>query len=291
MADESDMTGAEKAYADAAAKVASAPKAAEAAEKVADAPKVAAQTPKTETVTASDPAKMPVAEKAPAKPVIKKKAASPKPVAKKPAVARKAPAKPKTSAKPKTVAKPKSVAKPKAPAKTRSPAPAKIAAKVPAPKSKEPTLNELKERIMATAKTKTPDISAMISDVKGKAKAAYAKGVEVAGEVGTFTKGNVDAIVESGKILASGVKEIGTDYVTETKSAFETVSADMKKLAAVKSPTEFFQLQGEIARRNFDAAIALGSKNTEKLVKLSNDSFAPISNRISVAADKISKAA
>ena len=144
---------------------------------------------------------------------------------------------------------------------------------------------------MATAKTKTPDISAMISDVKGKAKAAYAKGVEVAGEVGTFTKGNVDAIVESGKILASGVKEIGTDYVTETKSAFETVSADMKKLAAVKSPTEFFQLQGEIARRNFDAAIALGSKNTEKLVKLSNESFAPISNRISVAADKISKAA
>jgi phasin family protein len=62
-------------------------------------------------------------------------------------------------------------------------------------------------------------------------------------------------------------------------------------MVAVKSPTELFQLQGKLARRNFDAMVAFGSKQTETLMKLTNESFAPISSRMSIAAEKISKAA
>ena len=62
-------------------------------------------------------------------------------------------------------------------------------------------------------------------------------------------------------------------------------------MAAVKSPTELLQLQGELARRNFDAAVSFSSKNTEALVKLYNDAFAPITSRVSLAAEKIKKAA
>jgi len=47
----------------------------------------------------------------------------------------------------------------------------------------------------------------------------------------------------------------------------------------------------EDLRRNFDALVSFGSKRTEAWVKLTNDAFAPISNRVSVAAEKISKAA
>ena len=75
------------------------------------------------------------------------------------------------------------------------------------------------------------------------------------------------------------------------KAVIEVVTADAKKVAAIKSPTELFELQGEIARRNFDAAVSFGSKRTEAIVKLYNDAFAPISNRVSVAAEKVSKAA
>ena len=62
-------------------------------------------------------------------------------------------------------------------------------------------------------------------------------------------------------------------------------------MAAIKSPTEFFQLQGEIARRNFDAMVATTSKNAEMMMKLANEAFAPISTRASVATEKLSKAA
>ena len=75
------------------------------------------------------------------------------------------------------------------------------------------------------------------------------------------------------------------------KTVVETVTEDAKKVAAVKSPTELFELQGELARRNFDAAVSFGSKRTEALVKLYNDAFAPISNRVSVATERFNKAA
>ena len=52
-----------------------------------------------------------------------------------------------------------------------------------------------------------------------------------------------------------------------------------------------FQLQGEIARRNFDAMVSTTSKNTETMLKLVNDAFAPVSNRMSLAAEKVGKAA
>ena len=83
----------------------------------------------------------------------------------------------------------------------------------------------------------------------------------------------------------------GSSGSASPKSAYETATGDFKKLAAIKSPTELFQLQGELLRRNFDAAVAFGSKETEKLVKLTNDAFAPISTRVSVMVDKVSKVA
>ena len=253
-----------------------------AAVKIAETPKpvVADVKVPAQPVAAAKPAAQPAPVKAPAAPAA---AVSAKPAAPaKKAVGRKAGKKPTVAAKP-------------APAK-------KAAAKKAAPVRKAKTVKtavnaltipQIKEKIMSKATTQK-DLSKLldnaVSTVKTQAKAAYAKGSAVAGEVGELSKGNIEAVVESGKILANGVKAISADYVAETKSAYETATGDFKKLAAVKSPTELFQLQGELMRRNFDAAVAFGSKETEKLVKLSNDTFAPISNRVSLIVDKVSKA-
>ncbi|OCC25403.1 hypothetical protein MB02_01750 [Croceicoccus estronivorus] len=269
---------AEKAYAEAAAGV----KATEAAKP---------ETAEPEAVSAPAPAS-PVADEKPA-PV---KATAP--ATKKPAAAKKAPTRKASPAKkPAPKAAP---AKPAAKAPVKKPAPAARKAKPTAPKTAvkaaEPvlTIPQLKEKIMSTA-SKKKDFPKMfesaVTSVKAKAKEAYDKGTAVAGEMGTLSKGNIEAVVESSKIFASGMKDIGADCVTETKGAYETATGDFKKLASIKSPTELFQLQGELMRRNFDSAVAFGSKETEKLVKLTNDTFAPISTRVSLMVDKISKAA
>ena len=148
---------------------------------------------------------------------------------------------------------------------------------------------------MAKTQNVTEDFTAKVKEAmtqaQDRAKQAFEKSQALAGEAGEFTKGNVEALVESGKVLAAGVQDLGKDYVAEAKSAFETVQADFKALAAVKSPADFFQLQGEILRRNFDAAVVTGSKNSEKMVKIANEAFAPIQNRVSLAMEKVKQAA
>lgn len=246
---------AEKAYAEAAAKVADAPKpvAKAAAVKTAAAESVAAP-----TKPAAAPAKKAPAKKAAVKKVAAKKAAPKAAPAKKPVAAKKA--------------------APKLPTVLSTPA---------------TTITKFKDTIMATAKTTdfTATAKEVAADLQTRVKGAYAKTAEVAAEVTEFNKGNVDAVVESGKIFFAGAQDLVKDNVETGKTVIETVTADAKKMMEVKSPTELMQMQGELARRNFDALVAFGSKRTEAWVKLYNDAFAPISNRVSIATEKFTKAA
>ena len=156
-----------------------------------------------------------------------------------------------------------------------------------------------KETLMNKAQTKASDYTAQMkqgaanlqADMQERAQTAYGKGTEIASEMGDFTKGNVEAMVASGKILATGMQDMGKTYVEDAKGAVAVVTTDMKEVAAVRSPTELVQLQSKIASRNFDATVAAVSKNTEAWVKLANEAFAPLSNRMSVAMEKVRKAA
>ena len=209
--------------------------------------------------------------------------AKPAPVAKQVAAPKAAPAK-KTVAK-KTIVK-KAAAKPAQPKKT---------AKAAAPKQAAKAAPSFKETIMAKTKTATEDFTGKVkdamTDAQDRAKLAFEKSQALFGEAGEFTKANVEALVESGKVLAAGMQDMGKDYVAEAKTAFETVQADIKDLSAVKTPADFFKLQGEIMRRNFDAAVASGSKHSEKAVKIPGEAFAPIQNRVAKAIEMVKQAA
>ena len=226
-----------------------------------------------------------------------------KPVVKPAPVVKQAPATPKARVAKKVPAAkaPKPAAKVAA-KKSVKPAAKKIATKktvkaaaAKPPVAKIPTIAKLKDTIMTKTKTTTEDFTAKIqtavADAQDKAKAAFEKSQAALGEYGEFTKGNVEAIVASGKILAAGLQDLGRAYVADGKSVLETVTADVKDLAGVKSPADFFKLQGEILRRNFDAAVATGSKSSETIVKLASEAFAPISTRVSLAVEKVKLAA
>ena len=190
-------------------------------------------------------------------------------------------------------AKPAPVRKKPAPVKAKPVIKAKPAAAKPAKPKTPPTkpVTQVKEPTMA----KTADFSKTVTDamteMQSRAKEAYDKGTAMAGEASEFTKGNVEALVESGKIVSESLQEFGKTYVDEAKSAFDTMTADMKEFAAIKSPTELFQLQGKLMRRNFDSMVAFSSKSSEAMVKLANEAVAPLSSRMSLAAEKVSKAA
>lgn len=229
-----------------------------------------------------------VTAKAPAKPET--------PVAEVPAPVAKAPAAPKSATKPRsTDAKPVKVAKPvkKAPVLVKAKPivsakprvkPVAAAFKTPAPRK------EL--FVMATTTTEfTEKLQSAVKDVTEKAKTAFEKSQAAFGDAGTFAKGNVEAIVESSKILASGLQEMSKGYVAESKTSLETLTSEIKDLASAKSPTEFFEKQSALLRKQFDAAVAASSKNSEAMLKLASEAFQPISTRVSLAVEKVKQAA
>lgn len=147
------------------------------------------------------------------------------------------------------------------------------------------------ETMKKNAEAATERAKEIFGDVNERAKAAFEKGSEMFREVGEFNKGNVEAMVESGKLYAKGMQDLGKQNVEYVRENFEATTAAVKEMASVKSPTDFFKLQGEHARKGFDTAVSQASKNTEAWMKLAGEAFQPISERVSVAGERFSKAA
>lgn len=150
-----------------------------------------------------------------------------------------------------------------------------------------PTHSNIKDSVMDMSTNFTESFKGIIVEAQEKAKEVFSKGNAAFGDYNDFAKGNVDAVVESGKILAAGLQDLGTNMVAESRSAFETITTDLKELTSVKSPADFFRLQSDFVRRNFDTAVAYGSKNTEAVLKLASEVAAPLSGRVSVAVEKV----
>lgn len=132
---------------------------------------------------------------------------------------------------------------------------------------------------------------AFFADFNEKAKAQVEKNTKLVGEATEFAKGNVEALVESGKIAAKGFETIGQEAADYGRRSFENATAVLKSMSAVKSPADFFKLQSDFVRASFDSMVAETSKNTEAMIKLAGDAAQPISSRFAVAVEKVKTAA
>lgn len=145
--------------------------------------------------------------------------------------------------------------------------------------------------VMETAKTYAEEaktrIQSAMSEMNDKTKAAMEKSAKAFEELGELTKGNLEAVVESSKIAAKGVESLGQEAAEFSRKSFEKTSATMKSFAAVKTPTEFFQLQGELMSAMMDGFASEASKSSEALLKLASDISQPISNRVSIVTEKM----
>lgn len=109
---------------------------------------------------------------------------------------------------------------------------------------------------------------------------------KVAEELADLARANVEAVVEASRVAAEGARAIGQEAVSSGRDGFEQAAGAIRSLAEAKSPTEYLQLQGEIARASFDRAVAESSRLTESFVKLAGEAFQPLSNRASANAER-----
>lgn len=127
----------------------------------------------------------------------------------------------------------------------------------------------------------------LFSDAGERSQEAVRRSQKAAEEFADLTRANVEAIVESGRVAAEGVRSLGQDVVASSRNGVEKAADAIRSLAEAKSPTEYLQLQSEIARTSFDRLVAESSRLTESFVKLAGEAIQPVSNRASANAERI----
>ncbi|WP_150290482.1 phasin family protein [Sphingobium estronivorans] len=125
------------------------------------------------------------------------------------------------------------------------------------------------------------------ADLNEKAKASVEKSTKAIEEFSDIAKGNVEALVESGKIAAKGFETLGQEAVDYSKKSFEKATASFKSFSTVKTPTEFFQLQSQLFSSSFDEFTKEAAKSSEALMKLAGDVAQPLTARVTVVTDKV----
>ncbi len=159
------------------------------------------------------------------------------------------------------------------------------------PIQKEDSMATTAETITHTAETTMNKGAQVFSDMNDRAKGMIERAPKMVQDMAELNKGNVEALVESGRIAAKGMEAMGRHAAELARTRFEGATAAFTRLAAVKSPTEFMQLQGELARTALDQLVADTSHSTETVMKFAGEVVQPISNRYAIVADRMKSAA
>ena len=120
-----------------------------------------------------------------------------------------------------------------------------------------------------------------------RSQEAVRRSQKAAEELADIARGNVEALAEAGRLAAEGARSLSRDVIAKSREGVEEAADAIRMLAEAKSPTEFVQLQSEIARASFDRMVAQSSRFTESWVKLAGEAVQPLSNRASANAERV----
>ncbi len=122
-------------------------------------------------------------------------------------------------------------------------------------------------------------------------KANMEKAMKSAEEFLSFGQGNVEAMVKSGQIWATGVQDIGKTVAATAQAQIDATVATIKALTGVKSLKEAMDLQATLARDSVEKAVAETGKLTDASLKLAEQTMAPIAARVTLVVEKFGRAA
>jgi len=104
-----------------------------------------------------------------------------------------------------------------------------------------------------------------------------------------FGQANLEAFVKSGQIWSAGVQELTKQFATSAKASFEESVSTFKAISTAKSVKEAMDLQSSFAKAALEKAMAESNKMTDASIKLTEQTLAPITARVTVAVESFGK--
>ncbi len=153
------------------------------------------------------------------------------------------------------------------------------------------TINRTQEATQQVAQQATEQFRGAMNDANQRGQVAMEKSARIVEEMADLARGNMEAFVASSKTAAKYVETLTQSAADYNRRSFEQASATLRSFAEVKSPTDFFRLQGDYARSAFDAIVSESARMSETMIKLTGDVAEPITSRYSVAAERVKNVA
>jgi phasin family protein len=133
--------------------------------------------------------------------------------------------------------------------------------------------------------------TAGFADTQAKVKQGMEKAMKTAEELVAFGQGNVEAMVRSSQIWAAGLQDISKLIAANAQASFDETMSTFKALSSAKSLKDAFELQASLARTTIEKTLAESGKLTDASMKLTEQTLAPLTARVSLAVEKFTKVA
>ena len=113
----------------------------------------------------------------------------------------------------------------------------------------------------------------------------------LAEEFVAFSEGNLEAFVKSGQIWSAGMQELTKQIAATGKASLDECVSTFKALSTVKSLKEAIDLQTSFTKAAIEKMIEETKQIAEGSIKLTEQTLAPITARVSLAVETFNKTA
>jgi phasin family protein len=101
---------------------------------------------------------------------------------------------------------------------------------------------------------------------------------------------NMEALVKSGQIWTAGVQELMKQFAETAKASFDESVATLKAISSAKTVTEAMNLQSKFVTSVAGRALGESNKLVDASIKLTKQTLAPITARVTSTVETFGKA-
>lgn len=105
----------------------------------------------------------------------------------------------------------------------------------------------------------------------------------------TFSQANVEALVKSSQIVATGLQDLTKLMAASAQSSLDEAMGQFRALTSVRSLKDALDLQATFARTAVEKTLSQTTQVAETSMKLAEQAMAPIASRMTVAAQSFGR--
>ena len=126
------------------------------------------------------------------------------------------------------------------------------------------------------------------AQAQAQGKTGMEQAMKHAEQILAFSQGNVEAMMKSSQIWASGLQDLSRQITATAQASFQDNVSMLRSLTAIRTLQDAVALQTTAARTAMEKALAESTRLTETSMKLAEQANAPLTARVGAAMEMVS---